>query len=175
RGRGRRAGRAVGPARPGRRGRTGSQRDRGGPGGPAGRDGPSAYADPARGCPGRNQGPAGGTPGRQRTRRPAQAGRGGRGRRRGPSRRDTADRLETGYVLALAGIVGFLIYSSFAANAREFPDPHAPLRVQVTGYQWCWRFHYQGQPVTVDAQCNEGPLPTLVLPAGRPVELDVTS
>ena len=100
-----------------------------------------------------------------------------RRRKRGqdPSRRDTADRLETGYVLALAGIVGFLVYSSFAANAREFPDPKAPLHVQVTGYQWCWRFHYQGQPVTVDAQCNGGPLPTLVLPAGRPVELDVTS
>lgn len=77
-------------------------------------------------------------------------------RKRGqdPSRQDTADRLETGYVLALAGIAGFLIYSSFAANAREFPDPKGPLRVQVTGYQWCWRFRYQGQPVTVDAQCN---------------------
>jgi cytochrome c oxidase subunit 2 len=101
-----------------------------------------------------------------------------RRRKRGqdPSRRATADRLEVGYVAALAGIVGFLVYSSFAANAREFPDPpKAALRVQVTGYQWCWRFHYEGQPVTVDAQCNGGPLPALVLPAGRPVELDVTS
>jgi cytochrome c oxidase subunit 2 len=47
--------------------------------------------------------------------------------------------------------------------------------VQVTGYQWCWRFHYAGQPVTVDGQCPGGPLPVLVLPTGRPVELDVTS
>lgn len=100
-----------------------------------------------------------------------------RRRRRGqdPSRRAEANRLEIGYVLALAGIVGFLVYSSFAANAREFPETKAPLRIQVTGYQWCWRFHYEGQPVTIDGQCNDGPLPTLMLPVGRPVELDVTS
>ena len=49
------------------------------------------------------------------------------------------------------------------------------MRVQVTGFQWCWRFHYVGQPVTMTAQCQGGPDPTLVLPTGKPVELDVTS
>ena len=49
------------------------------------------------------------------------------------------------------------------------------MRVQVTAFQWCWRFHYVGQPVTVTAQCQGGPDPTLVLPTGEPVELDVTS
>jgi cytochrome c oxidase subunit 2 len=78
-------------------------------------------------------------------------------------------------VVVLAGIVGFLVFSSFTANAREFPDPKPALRVQVTAFQWCWRFHYVGQPVTVTGQCQDGSLPTLVLPAGRPVELDVTS
>jgi cytochrome c oxidase subunit 2 len=88
-----------------------------------------------------------------------------RRRRRGqdPSRRAKADRLEIGYVTVLAGIVAFLVFSSFSANAREFPDPQPALRVQVTAFQWCWRFHYVGQPVTVTSQ------------AGRPVELDVTS
>ncbi len=100
-----------------------------------------------------------------------------RRRRRGqdPSRRAKADRLETGYVVVLAGIVAFLVFSSFTANAREFPDPQPVLRVQVTAFQWCWSFRYAGQPVTVTGQCQGGSLPTLVLPVGRPVELDVTS
>lgn len=100
-----------------------------------------------------------------------------RRRKRGqdPSRRATADRLEISYVLALAGMVVFLVISSFTASAKEFSDPEPALRVQVTAYQWCWRFHYQGQPVTVTGQCEGGSLPTLVLPTGRPVELEVTS
>ena len=100
-----------------------------------------------------------------------------RRRKRGqdPSRRATADRLEISYVLALAGMVVFLVISSFTANAKEFSDPEPALRVQVTAYQWCWRFHYEGQPVTVIGQCEGGSLPTLVLPTGRPVELEVTS
>ena len=100
-----------------------------------------------------------------------------RRRKRGqdPSRRATADRLEISYVLALAGMVVFLVISSFTANAKEFSDPEPALRVQVTAYQWCWRFHYEGQPVTVTGQCEGGALPTLVLPTGRPVELEVTS
>jgi cytochrome c oxidase subunit 2 len=98
-----------------------------------------------------------------------------RKRDQGPSPRAKADRLEIGYVVALAGIVGFLVASSFSANAREFPDPQPALRVQVTSYQWCWRFHYVGQSVTISGQCLGGPVPTLVLPAGRPVELELTS
>lgn len=100
-----------------------------------------------------------------------------RRRRRGqePSKRAEANRLEAGYVLALAGIVGFLIFSSLTQNHRETDPPKPALRVQVIAYQWCWRFHYEGQPVTVNGQCRGGPLPTLVLPVGRPVELDVTS
>ena len=100
-----------------------------------------------------------------------------RRRKRGqdPSRRATADRLEISYVLALAGMVVFLVISSFTANAKEFSDPEPALRVQVTAYQWCWRFHYEGQPVTVTGQCEGGSLPTLVLPTGQPVELEVTS
>jgi cytochrome c oxidase subunit II len=100
-----------------------------------------------------------------------------RRRKRGqdPSLRAKADKLEMGYVTALAGIVAFLVVASFTANAREFPDPKPALRVQVTAYQWCWRFHYAGQPVTILGQCQGGSLPTLVLPVGQPVELDVTS
>jgi cytochrome c oxidase subunit II len=98
-----------------------------------------------------------------------------RRRGQGPSQRAEANRLEIGYVALLAAIVVFLVASSFRSNAREFPDPKPAVRVQVTAFQWCWRFRYEGQPVTVTGQCQGGSFPTLVLPADEPVELDVTS
>lgn len=100
-----------------------------------------------------------------------------RRRRRGrsPSQRAEANKLEIGYVAVLGAVAAFLVYASLAANAREFPDPKPVVRVQVTAYQWCWRFHYEGQPVTATGQCEGESLPTLTLPAGRTVELDVTS
>jgi cytochrome c oxidase subunit 2 len=100
-----------------------------------------------------------------------------RRRRRGrpPAQRTEANRLEIGYALTLTAIAAFLVVASLTANAREFPDPKPVMRVEVTAYQWCWRFQYAGQPVTGTGQCQGGSLPTLVLPAGRPVELDVTS
>jgi len=47
--------------------------------------------------------------------------------------------------------------------------------VQVTAFQWCWRFRYVGQPVTVTGSCADGDYPVLVLPAGVPVEIDLAS
>lgn len=97
----------------------------------------------------------------------------------GPSARAEANRLELGYAGALIGMVIFLVISSFAANARDYPDPPKPaVRVQVTGYQWCWRFQYSGTPRTTGGQCqgdDPAKLPVLVVPVGQPVRLDVTS
>lgn len=99
-----------------------------------------------------------------------------RQRGREPSKRMEANKLEIGYLAVLSGIVAFLMVTSLTGNSKELPNPAKPvLRVQVTGFQWCWRFHYEGQPVTVTGQCRGGPYPTLVLPAGEPVELDLTS
>jgi cytochrome c oxidase subunit II len=103
-----------------------------------------------------------------------------RGRRGlGPSQRNTADRTEMSYIAALVGIAIFLTISSFAANAKDFPgDPPRPMaQVRVLGYQWCWRFSYEGTPVTVNGQCegNDVLLPVLVVPVGQPVRLDVIS
>jgi heme/copper-type cytochrome/quinol oxidase subunit 2 len=113
---------------------------------------------------------------------------------KGPSRKATATRIEVTYLAALTGVAVFLVVASLTANAKESTDPFLvfasfsanaqdfprtsvkpALRVQVTAFQWCWRFHYTQAPVTVTARCQGGAIPTLVLPTGRPVELDVTS
>ena len=95
----------------------------------------------------------------------------------GPSQKAEANRVELGYVAVLTGMAIFLMIASVTANAKDFPrgDPPAALHIQVTAYQWCWKFHYTGQPVTVTATCQHGSYPTLVVPTGKPVELDVTS
>jgi cytochrome c oxidase subunit II len=98
-------------------------------------------------------------------------------RRRGrpASHKAEANRLELTYVLGLAGIAAFLVLFSFTQNALFWRDPPAQTQVRVTALQWCWRFQYSNPPVTVTARCGTGRLPTLVLPAGRPVKLDITS
>lgn len=100
-----------------------------------------------------------------------------RGRKgQGPWQLAQANKLELGYVGALAGMVVFLVISSFSANAKDYPDPPRPaVKVTVTGYQWCWRFKYEGTAVTATGQCEGGALPVLTVPVGEPVELDVTS
>jgi cytochrome c oxidase subunit 2 len=98
-----------------------------------------------------------------------------RRRGRAAARRAKADVLEMGYVTALAGMAVFLITLSFSSNASFFTDPRPALRVRVTAFQWCWDFQYAGHPVPVSGRCAGGPVPTLVLPAGEPVQLDLTS
>jgi cytochrome c oxidase subunit 2 len=95
-----------------------------------------------------------------------------------PSQRAEANRLELGYLGVLIGMVVFLVISGFAANGKDFPDPpKSAVAVRVTGYQWCWRFQYEGTARTTDGQCEGDPaqLPVLVVPVGQPVRLDVTS
>lgn len=96
----------------------------------------------------------------------------------GPSQLNEANRVEMSYIASLVGMAIFLMVASFAANAKDFPDPPKPaVRVQVLGYQWCWRFSYEGTPVTANGQCQgtQQLLPVLVVPVGQPVRLDVTS
>jgi len=95
----------------------------------------------------------------------------------GPSQAVDANRTEIGYAAALVCIVVFLVYSSFTANAKDYPDPPKPAaQVTVTGFQWCWRFHYQGTSFTATGQCQGlRSLPVLVVPVGEPVRLSLTS
>jgi cytochrome c oxidase subunit 2 len=100
-----------------------------------------------------------------------------RRRRRGrpPSPRAKHNPLELTYLLALTGMAVFLVTASFSANSSFFSDPRPGLQVRVTAFQWCWQFSYPGQGVAVTGRCAGGPVPTLVLPAGRPVEIEMTS
>jgi cytochrome c oxidase subunit II len=98
-----------------------------------------------------------------------------RRKRMGPSRRAERNRLELTYVALLAVVVAFDVFVSFSANAEWWHDPRPDLTVRVTAFQWCWDFRYNGTPVNVSARCAGGPIPTLVLPAGRPVRLQITS
>lgn len=100
-----------------------------------------------------------------------------RRRRRGRASAQAAEhnKLELGYVTVLTGVVIFLMVFSVTKTNAFFTDPPPALTVKVTAYQWCWRFSYAGQPVSVTGQCEQGHPPTLVLPAGRAVTVDLTS
>jgi cytochrome c oxidase subunit II len=102
-----------------------------------------------------------------------------RKKRRGrpAARREHWHALEAAFGLVLAGVAAFLVAESFSANAADFPahGPKPAVQVDVTAFQWCWRFRYAGQPVTVIGSCQDGQYPVLVLPAGEPVQIDLTS
>lgn len=90
-------------------------------------------------------------------------------------------RLEIGYAVLLAAVSGALVFGGFAANAKlddgagtTRADGPAE-RINVTAYRWCWDFAYQSAPVRVTAECRGQNFPTIVVPAGRPVEFALTS
>ena len=84
-------------------------------------------------------------------------------------------RLELAMVAAIAIILVFVGASSYVVLAdpavSDTPDEYDPaadaVEVEVVGQQWFWEVHYPERNVTVR---NE-----LVLPAGRPVVLNITS
>ncbi|HEV2356099.1 MAG TPA: cytochrome c oxidase subunit II [bacterium] len=71
-------------------------------------------------------------------------------------------------------IVAALFAVSFAAERRiERLDPRPAVTVRVTGFEWSWRFEYAGGGPTVSGTPNRPPV--LVVPAGRPVRIVITS
>jgi cytochrome c oxidase subunit 2 len=91
--------------------------------------------------------------------------------------------VELGFVVILAAIVGALVFGSFVWNSRLHngvglaqTDSSPPAaRINVTAFRWCWNFDYQSAPVHVTGKCTTGDFPTVVVPAGQPVEFDITS
>jgi cytochrome c oxidase subunit 2 len=95
----------------------------------------------------------------------------------GSSARAEHNPAEIVYAAAVAAVAAVIATVSLTANTRETGNPQArpALQVQVTAFQWCWQFRYAGQPVSVTGQCQGRSLPTLMLPAGVPVRISVTS
>ena len=70
-------------------------------------------------------------------------------------------------------VVGLFSVTFVSVRALDKVDDHPDVVVEVTGFQWGWRFHYPDTGVTVAT--GGGTIPTLVLPAGETVRFDVTS
>jgi cytochrome c oxidase subunit 2 len=98
-------------------------------------------------------------------------------RRRGdelPRGRESPPVVEGLYALVLAGVVVFLLAATFRTNDRVTElssDPGA--RVDVTAFQWGWRFTYPGEGVTVVG--DEKRPPTLVVPTDTTVRFNLRS
>ncbi|MGH2962954.1 MAG: cytochrome c oxidase subunit II [Solirubrobacterales bacterium] len=98
-------------------------------------------------------------------------------RRRGdelPRGREGPPILEGLYALVLAGVVVFLLTMTFRTDdevTAVSTDPGA--EVDVTAFQWGWRFTYPGEGVTVVGDDRRPPM--LVVPTDTAVRFTVTS
>ena len=91
-----------------------------------------------------------------------------------PRGREGPPVIEGLYALLLAGVVAFLLAFTFTTNDRETElasDPGA--RVDVTAFQWGWRFTYPGEGVSVVG--DEKRPPTLVVPTDTTVRFTLRS
>jgi cytochrome c oxidase subunit 2 len=95
-----------------------------------------------------------------------------------PRQVDYNVRLEVLYtavpLLIVAGFFGFTLRTQHRVEHKA----DAPLVVEVTGFQWQWRFRYPAQRVEVSGgpvNAARDNVPTLVLPVGQPVRVVLTS
>ena len=92
---------------------------------------------------------------------------------RAPSKRSEANALELGAAVLITAIVGFLIFSTFSTEAKEDDESQQAVRIDVTAFQWGWRFTYPGQGVSVIGNSNDQP--AFAVPGNRPVSFALTS
>jgi cytochrome c oxidase subunit II len=91
-----------------------------------------------------------------------------------PSRVSSAPRTEALYVLVLAAVAALLLWRTFTVEARtDRGASGAGVQVAVTAAKWHWRFEYPRAGI-VQRGTDEHP-PTLVVPAGRTVDLTLRS
>lgn len=94
-------------------------------------------------------------------------------RRERPSPKRDAALAEGIYVLVLATIAAVLVGFTFHAESRVDAVAGRPaLRVDVTAFQWGWRFAYPGGKTVVG---TDRTLPVLVVPAGETVGFTLVS
>lgn len=83
-----------------------------------------------------------------------------------PSQKSANIPLEIGYTLVPFVIVAVLFYFTVTTQDRiNTISANPSVRVEVTGYQWGWKFQYAGTSVTVSTQGAARPV--LVLPADQ--------
>jgi cytochrome c oxidase subunit 2 len=87
----------------------------------------------------------------------------------------TGNRLvEGGAIIVLALLATFLVARTFTVEGGEDSLAATPaVRVSVIAYQWGWEFDYPGTPIRIVGET--GRVPTLVLPAGRTVQVSLST
>jgi cytochrome c oxidase subunit II len=90
-----------------------------------------------------------------------------------PSTRSEANALELGVAVLIAMLVAFLLFRTFSTEAKEDDAPAQPVRIDVTAFQWGWRFTYPGEGVSVIGNSNDPP--TFAVPGERAVHFALTS
>jgi cytochrome c oxidase subunit II len=90
-----------------------------------------------------------------------------------PSRRSEANALEIGAATLILAIVAFLVFRTFSTEAKEDSEARQPVQIDVTAFQWGWRFTYPGQGVSVIG--NDREQPTFAVPGGQPVSFALRS
>jgi cytochrome c oxidase subunit 2 len=92
---------------------------------------------------------------------------------REPSTRSESNVLEVGVAILIAAIVAFLLVRTFSTEAKEDDDATQPVRIDVTAFQWGWRFTYPGQGVSVVGDANDQP--TFAVPGNTPISFSLHS
>jgi cytochrome c oxidase subunit II len=91
-----------------------------------------------------------------------------------PSQKADNIRWEAVYTIAPIMIVAVLFGASVATQSKTDERAKVPdLTVNVVGFQWGWQFAYPQQGVMVTGSGTAGEQPTLVLPQGETVRLEL--
>lgn len=83
--------------------------------------------------------------------------------------------LESLYALGLTSIAVVLIGATFHVENRIDPTPRADLHVDVTAFQWGWKFSVREDQAQRDVLGTSDDPPVLEVPAGKVVQFTLTS
>jgi cytochrome c oxidase subunit 2 len=89
------------------------------------------------------------------------------------SKRSRASAVELGVAILIAAVVAFLVFRTFSTEAKEDDSSAQPVRIDVTAFQWGWRFTYPGKGVSVIGNSNHPP--AFAVPGDRPISFALRS